>query len=73
MRRTGGEKDDKLEQIIEKERMREKIIVIFAYPLESIFKLQLRIRSPLDRANFWTTSFMRVILQIIWLNREKDI
>ena len=53
--------------------MREKIIVIFAYPLESIFKLQLRIRSPLDRANFWTTSFMRVILQIIWLNREKDI
>ena len=47
------------------------MVVIFAYPLESVF--QMWIGSPLDRADFWTAGSTRVILQIVWLDHEKDI
>ena len=38
MRVDSFEREEQLE-IIERERRREKIIVIFAYPLESIFQI----------------------------------
>ena len=37
------------------------------------FKLQLQICSPLDRANFWIKGSTHVILQVVWLDPQKDI
>ncbi|XP_028192928.1 uncharacterized protein LOC114378523 isoform X2 [Glycine soja] len=39
----------------------------------SLERLQLRIRLPLDQADFWTAGSTRMILQIVRLDREKDI
>lgn len=36
-------------------------------------KFQLRISISLDRINFWTTGPTHMILQIVWLDRQKNI
>jgi len=53
---------------------RERKSLGFSYTYRrAFFRLQLRIRSPLDRVDFWTTGSTHLKLQIVWLDREKDI
>ena len=56
-----------------RERRRRKTFVIFAHPLGIVFQITTAVRSPLDRADFWTEGSENVILHSVRLDRRYDI
>ena len=65
-----------MRNIAAKEREREeeeKSFVIFALPPGIVFRLQLQIRSPLDRADFLIAGSEKVILHSVQWDCRYDI